>query len=97
MVATLHTLVDGLGFPEGPRWRGDTLWCSDIFGHAVLRIGADGDTHTVAVVHTQPSGLGWLPDGRLPSRPSLGSWVAPLFYAGGCNPPRYGSVVSLLV
>jgi len=65
MVATLHTLVDGLGFPEGPRWRGDALWCSDIFGHEVLRIGADGDAETVAVVHTQPSGLGWLPDGRL--------------------------------
>jgi sugar lactone lactonase YvrE len=61
----LQTLVDGLGFPEGPRWRGDTLWCSDIFGHDVLRVAPDGTTQTVAVVHTQPSGLGWLPDGRL--------------------------------
>ena len=61
----LTTLVDGLGFPEGPRWRGDTLWCSDIFGHRVLRITGDGSVDTVAEVPTQPSGLGFLPDGSL--------------------------------
>jgi sugar lactone lactonase YvrE len=61
----LTTLVDGLGFPEGPRWRGDTLWCSDIFGHRVLRIHSDGTVDTVAEVPTQPSGLGFLPDGSL--------------------------------
>jgi sugar lactone lactonase YvrE len=65
MVAELQTLVDNLGFPEGPRWRDDTLWCSDIFGHEVLRVDTGGRTETVAVVHTQPSGLGFLPDGRL--------------------------------
>jgi sugar lactone lactonase YvrE len=61
----VRTLVDGLGFPEGPRWRGDTLWCSDIFGHDVMRITGDGSVTTVARVHTQPSGLGWDADGHL--------------------------------
>jgi sugar lactone lactonase YvrE len=61
----LTTLVDGLVFPEGPRWRGDTLWCSDIFGHRVFRVDGDGAVHTVAEVPTQPSGLGFLPDGAL--------------------------------
>jgi sugar lactone lactonase YvrE len=61
----IDTLVDGLVFPEGPRWRGDTLWCSDIFGHRVLRVDADGAVHTVAEIPTQPSGLGFLPDGSL--------------------------------
>ena len=58
-------MVEGLVFPEGPRWRGDTLWCSDIFGHRVLRVTADGEVATVAEIPTQPSGLGFLPDGSL--------------------------------
>jgi sugar lactone lactonase YvrE len=61
----LTTLVDGLAFPEGPRWRGDTLWCSDIFGHRVLRVGGDGTVTTLAEVPAQPSGLGFLRDGTL--------------------------------
>ena len=35
-------------------------------GHEVIRSTVDGDTTTVAeVTHDEPSGLGWLPDGRL--------------------------------
>jgi sugar lactone lactonase YvrE len=67
--------VDGLVFPEGPRWRGDALWCSDIFGHRVLRIGSDGAVHTVAHVPTQPSGLGFLPDGSLLVVSMLDRWL----------------------
>lgn len=66
----LRTLVDGLSFGEGPRWRDGALWCSDMHAHRVLRIVTDG--HAVDSVETvvevtddDPSGLGWLPDGRL--------------------------------
>lgn len=37
-MGTVRTTVDGLWFPEGPRWHDGALWCSDIHGHRVLRI-----------------------------------------------------------
>jgi sugar lactone lactonase YvrE len=63
-------VVDGLWFAEGPRWHDGALWCSDIHGHRVLRVeagdGADMVAQTVVEVpDDEPSGLGWLPDGRL--------------------------------
>lgn len=59
-------MVDGLGFPEGPRWREGRLWFSDMVG-AVLVADEDGAVETVVddVPGGPPSGLGWLPDGRL--------------------------------
>lgn len=57
-------LVTGLSFLEGPRWRGDALFVSDMHGDAVLRVRADGTVEPVVDV-AQPSGLGWLPDGSL--------------------------------
>lgn len=58
-------LLDGLAFPEGLRWRGDTLWFSDMHAQTVLAVGLTGEVRHVATVPAQPSGLGWLPDGRL--------------------------------
>ena len=60
----IETLVDGLVFPEGPRWRDGTLWFSDIWDDRVARVSPEGECVTVAQLE-QPSGLGWLPDGRL--------------------------------
>lgn len=60
----LVPVADGLAFPEGPRWHAGELWCSDMLGGRVLRIARDGTVHTVLEL-AQPSGLGWLPDGRL--------------------------------
>ena len=56
-------LAENLSFPEGLRWRGDTLWCSDILGHRVLKIDADGHVGEAARLGDRPSGLGFLPDG----------------------------------
>lgn len=54
----------GLDFGEGPRWHGNRLWFSDFFRHGVFTL--DGDREKLVVeVPGQPSGLGWLPDGRL--------------------------------
>lgn len=57
--------VDGLCFPEGPRWRGGRLWLSDMHGGQVLQFDMQGNRTLVLEVAAQPSGLGFLPDGRL--------------------------------
>ena len=59
------TLVDGLCFGEGPRWREDKLWFSDMHAHTVCTVDMAGNLEVIVEVPTKPSGLGWLPDGRL--------------------------------
>lgn len=58
-------LTEGLFFGEGPRWHDGRLWYSDFHAHAVKSVGADGVQRTELKLDDQPSGLGWLPDGRL--------------------------------
>ena len=58
-------LLEGLAFGEAPRWRDGRLWFSDFYRHAVYTVGPDGHEAHVVDVPGQPSGLGWLPDGRL--------------------------------
>jgi sugar lactone lactonase YvrE len=62
----LRTVLDDLVFTEGPRWRDGRLWCSDMHDHRVISTALDGQADTVVRVDDdEPSGLGWLPDGRL--------------------------------
>ncbi|TDJ16061.1 MAG: SMP-30/gluconolactonase/LRE family protein [Deltaproteobacteria bacterium] len=65
MSASPKMLLDGLRFPEGPRWHEGRLWFSDMHDQKVLAVDLDGQAETVARVEADPSGLGWLPDGRL--------------------------------
>src|SRR3989442_13686502 len=65
MPASTRVLLDGLVFPEGPRWHAGKLWFSDMHAHCVMTVDLDGRSETVVEVPGQPSGLGWLPDGRL--------------------------------
>jgi sugar lactone lactonase YvrE len=59
-------LVDGLVFGEGPRWRGDRLWFSDMHGEAVHTVDLHGRVETVVELPgRRPSGLGFLPDATL--------------------------------
>lgn len=58
-------LYENLVFAEGPRWRGEYLYLSDMFGHRVLRIGLDGKAQVLLERKQRPSGLGPLPDGGL--------------------------------
>ena len=58
-------LLDGLRFPEGPRWHEDRFWFSDMHAGRVIAVSLDGDAETIVEVKGAPSGLGWLPDGRL--------------------------------
>ncbi len=61
-----ETVADGLCFPEGARWHDGALWFSDVHAGEVLRLDPDtGDRDVVAALGTAPSGLGFLPDGRL--------------------------------
>lgn len=58
-----RVLVDGLVFPESPRWRGNELWFADIFAHRVGIVDLDGKSRMVARFDGRTSGLGFLPDG----------------------------------
>ena len=58
-------LAEGLYFGEGPRWRNDRLWFSDFYDHAVKSLDSSGNVRIELEIDDQPSGLGWLPDGRL--------------------------------
>lgn len=60
-----RVLTEGIHFGEGPRWHLDRLWFSDFYDHAVKTIDTDGTVETRLVIDDQPSGLGWLPDGRM--------------------------------
>lgn len=64
-LAVSATVASGLAFPEGPRWHDGEFWFSDMLGERVMRVAADGSLHTMLELPGQPSGLGWLPDGRL--------------------------------
>lgn len=65
-ITGIRTVLDGLWFGEGPRWHDGALWFSDMHGHRVVRTNLDGTSDTVVeITHDEPSGLGWLPDGRL--------------------------------
>jgi sugar lactone lactonase YvrE len=61
----LEPLVDGLAFGEGPRWHDGRLWFSDMHAHRVCAVDESGNLETIVETAGPPSGLGWLPDGRL--------------------------------
>lgn len=58
-------LIEGLGFPEGPRWRDGRLWFSDFLTKKVHTLDLSGHFAEIVDIPNVPSGLGWLPDGRL--------------------------------
>jgi sugar lactone lactonase YvrE len=62
---TLKVLLDGLAFPEGPRWHDGKLVFSDMHAHQVLAVDMAGKSSVLCEVPARPSGLGWLPDGRM--------------------------------
>ena len=61
----LQVLLDGLTFPEAPRWHDGRLWFSDFYSHRVMAVGLDGRAETIVEVPNRPSGLGWTPSGDL--------------------------------
>ncbi len=64
-MSDLDVVADGFSYLECPRWRDGRVWVSDFYTHRVVSISPGGSPETVAEVPQQPSGLGWLPDGRM--------------------------------
>ena len=64
---TLKTkvLLDGLKFPESPRWHEDKLWFVDMEGYKVMTADLNGNIETILEISGRVSGLGWLPDNKL--------------------------------
>ncbi len=58
-------VLTGLAFAEGPRWHDGALFISDIFGRQVWRVVPGETPEVIHQVPGLPSGLGWLPDGRM--------------------------------
>jgi sugar lactone lactonase YvrE len=58
-------LATGLYFGEGPRWHEGRLWFSDFYDHAVKSMDETGAIRIELQIDDHPSGLGWLPDGRM--------------------------------
>jgi sugar lactone lactonase YvrE len=65
LVLVNRTIVDGLAFPEGPRWHDGRFWFSDMGQATVFTCDADGKLQAALHVEARPSGLGWLPDGTM--------------------------------
>jgi sugar lactone lactonase YvrE len=61
----VELFVDHQGFLESPRWHEGRLWVSDFITHRVSSIDLAGDIRVEAEIDDRPSGLGWLPDGRM--------------------------------
>lgn len=66
MAGPTTTLATGFSFLEAPRWHDGRIWFSDFYTYQVYSAREDGSgLREEAEVPGQPSGLGWLPDGRL--------------------------------
>jgi sugar lactone lactonase YvrE len=61
----LRVVAEGLTYLEGPRWHDGMLWFVDFYTYGVYRVNPGGKVEKVLDVPEQPSGLGWLPDGRM--------------------------------
>jgi sugar lactone lactonase YvrE len=59
------TVIDGLAFPEGPRWHAGRLWFTDQHARTINAVSPDGRHEIIAETDDLPGGLGWLPDGTL--------------------------------
>lgn len=61
-----RAFVEGLAFPECPRWRDGSLWFADVWAHTVSRRDADGGTQVVLrLPDDRVAGLGFHPSGDL--------------------------------
>lgn len=65
MILETIILASGLSFPEGPRWHDNKLWFSDMHDCWVRTVDLAGRIEKIVEVPESPSGLGWLPNGRL--------------------------------
>ena len=66
MARTTEIILDGLVFPEGPRWHDDRLWFSDQHDKRVVAMTADGTPRRSSRCRSSPPGsAGYPTDGLL--------------------------------
>lgn len=65
VILKTEVLLDGLLFPESPRWYDNKLWFSDQEMNKVITVNLEGKAETIVEMENRPSGLGWQPDGKL--------------------------------
>lgn len=58
-------IAGGFSFVEAPRWHEGRLWAADLYTSRILAITAEGQIESAIEFPGVPTGLGWLPDGRL--------------------------------
>lgn len=58
-------LVEGLAFPESPRWHAGYFWFTDQHARQVARVDNQGRLEVVLETEDLPGGLGWMPDGAM--------------------------------
>jgi sugar lactone lactonase YvrE len=64
-VGPTKVLVDGLAFPEGPRWHDGRLYFVDMLDRRVYSANGTGELTCLATMEDGPSGVGWLPSGDM--------------------------------
>jgi len=73
IVGEPRIILDNIAFGEGPRFRRNKLYFSDMMagqpaaesGEVIAMDIATGSTEVVLRLDTKPSGLGWMPDGSM--------------------------------
>lgn len=90
----LETVTTGLRFPEGPVAMADgSVIVTEMFGHCLTRVAADGSKSTVADINGLPNGLALGPDGDLYLCNNGGAFtpmeVGGLLYPGEFDPSKY--------
>jgi sugar lactone lactonase YvrE len=58
-------VCSGLHLPECPRWRGDRLYFSDMYGQTVHAVSEAGEATALCHVEGRPGGLGFAANGDL--------------------------------
>jgi sugar lactone lactonase YvrE len=58
-------LMEGIAFPESPRWHEGRLWFSDWVAHQVIALDPEGGSEVIAEVDAFPFSIDWLPDGLM--------------------------------
>ena len=57
MVSETRVLLDGLVFPEGPRWHEGKLWFSDMHARRVMTVDLHGNKETIVEVDVPGAGF----------------------------------------
>jgi sugar lactone lactonase YvrE len=60
-----HVLLEGVAFPESPRWHDGRLWFSDWLAHEVIALDPEGGHEVMAEVDAFPFSFDWLPNGPM--------------------------------